>query len=85
MNTTHIPGFTAEASLYELGKHYHAVSIENTDSSRIVPQLSKRNDPALACLEFCFCCGRYANSYCCILCDICTEIYSRGGIVASPQ
>jgi hypothetical protein len=72
-----MPGFTADVSLAPTSTHYRTSMTATSQSTNVVPQLMKGGfNPALECLAFCFCCGRYANSYCCILCDICTIVFS---------
>jgi hypothetical protein len=65
-----IPGFTAEASLYQAPCHY--VEAPNHSSSGLVPQLPVGNGMLEICREYCECCRYYSG--CCFACWFCEII-----------
>ena len=49
MNVTKMPGFTAEASVYQTGGHYQFSKREIPSSRGVVPQLKRNDLPGASC------------------------------------
>lgn len=86
MNTTKMPGFTAEASLYPTHGHYRMAGAPGhvVRGGKIVPQLAlglSAGDLYL-CRLFCAYCHYYG--YYCWPCYICGWIVVLGGVTATP-
>lgn len=49
MNVTKLPGFTAEAAIYQTGGHYQFATGEVPESRGVVPQLKRNDLPNASC------------------------------------
>lgn len=80
MNTTKMPGFTAEASLYRIGVHYSLASVREQITSGIVPALPSCAACDEAC-DKCWDCRESGSKRCptCGLCNYCSGRSCSGG------
>jgi hypothetical protein len=85
-NEMNIPGFTAEASLYQTHGHYRVAGAPNNfaGGEEILPQLcvGLSSGELYWCRLFCAYCRFYG--YYCWPCYICGWIIVLGGLQASP-
>lgn len=67
MNTMHMPGFTAEVSLYETSNRYHMIGAINQGDGTVQPAQNGSEDPF--CLTRCFraCIESGGSGFQCIL------------------
>jgi hypothetical protein len=61
MTTTNMPGFNAEASLYETSKYHFAVPIDDISPGQVVPQF-----PVGLCTKAAYYCARGYEKWCAI-------------------
>jgi hypothetical protein len=66
MNNQTMPGFTAEASLYESDERYRAEATNDVSSNQVVPQI-----PLGLCTKAAYYCNRGYENWCDILDRVC--------------
>jgi hypothetical protein len=61
MTATNMPGFTAEASLYETSRRYVVVPTDSVSATQVVPQI-----PIGLCTKAAYYCARGYEKWCAI-------------------